>query len=248
MVVPPEVDPVKTGHYVGLKFEEGWFFVHVLETEDIHLKPWIMLNENDSRSTISAQTMGSEDEEFVDEVNRKLLEPESNSQNIIFQTMFGAAPSRIQLYPRFGRNSRPNLVGGADETNSQVPVTGYDSPYNDPSAQGEFFMVDDMEDFALQAYNPHSEPVEARASVYVNKFRYAVVDDVEVMKGFIQGQLPFKDHVMGLGAQTNEQMKAPGWMIDMFGDSIKTTREILESGGAGSGSTGSTDIPAPNME
>lgn len=218
---------VQTGHYVGLKFAEGWLFLNVLETEQIELKPWLLLNENNNRAPISANTAGSEDDEFVDRVGRQLLEPQDNSKQICYQLLFGISPSRMQIYPWFGRDSSPNLVGGAEVDNPQVPFTGYDSPYNNPSTQAEIFTLNSVKDLSIQAYNPMDEPDEARVSVHVNKFKYSVVEDVNTMAKFIEGSLNFRDHAMGLAAKTNDQMEAPGWVMEHFGDLVHTTNEII---------------------
>lgn len=240
---------LKTGNYAGLKFEQGWFFVHVLETEYIELKPWILLNENNERGEIGAQTAGSTDDEIVDEVDRRLLTPRQSEQNMLFQLFVGVAPSRMQIYPRFGRDSTPNLVGGAGPGSPQVPLTGFDSPYNNPSQQGEVITVNGMESLALQAYNPMDEPAEARLSFGVNKMKYVVIDDENVMLSFLQGQRPFREHPVGLGAQDRDQMKAPGWLMDKFGDAVLSTQEIFERADT---ETANEDIgsqfPRPNME
>lgn len=243
---------LKTGNYAGLKFQEGWFFIHVLETEFIELKPWILLNENNNRAEIAGETAGSADDEVVDEVERHLVTPDSNEQNLVFQIMVGVAPSRMQLYPVFGRDRAPNLAGGAEPGDPQVPLSGEDSPYNNPSTQGEIFTVNGIGQLQLQAYNPMPEPAEARVSFHVNKMKYAVVDNVEVMADFIQGTRPFRDHSMGLGAQTNEQLRAPTWLMDRFGDVVMTTQEILEQaeteGGQMNGSNVRDRLPDTNME
>lgn len=220
---------LKTGHYAGLKFEEGWFFIHVLETEFVELKPWILLNENQNRDVIAANTAGSTDDEIVDEVERHLVTPRTNEQNLVFQLMVGVAPSRMRIYPLFGRDRSPNLTGGAEPGSPQVAFDGFDSPYNNPSTQAEFFTLNGTDQLQLQAFNPMSEPAEARVSFHVNKMKYAVIDDVGVMADFIQGRKTFRDHTMGLGSQTNEQLRAPGWLMDKFGDVVMTTQEILEA-------------------
>jgi hypothetical protein len=242
---------LKTGNYAGLKFRDGWLFIHVLETEFIELKPWILLNESGNREAIAAETAGSADDEIVDEVGRQLVEPQDEEQNLVFQLMTGVAPSRMQIYPRFGRDRAPNLVGGAEPQSPQVPFNGYDSPYNNPSTQSEIFTVNGMDSLQLQAYNPMDEPQEARVSFHVNKMKYTVIEDVNKMRAFIQGQLPFRDHAMGLGSQEKDQVRAPGWMQSAFGDLMYSTEEILtQSSGNDTSSlgTGTPTFPEGNME
>jgi hypothetical protein len=232
---------LQTGHYAGLKFEEGWFFIHVLETEFTELKPWILLNENGNRDVIAADTAGSTDDEIVDEVERHLVTPRDNEQNLVFQLLVGVSPSRMRVYPLFGRDRAPNLTGGAEPGSPQLAFDGYDSPYNNPSTQAEFFNVNGIDQLQLQAFNPMNEPSEARLSFHVNKMKYAVIDDIGVMADFIQGRKTFRDHSMGLGAQSTDQVRAPGWLMDKFGDAVMTTKEILEEAES-SGQNGSASI------
>lgn len=241
---------LQMGNYLGLKFEEGWFFTIIQETEYIELKPWILMNSSDTRGTISANTAGSQDDEIEDTIARHLVEPADDEQNLIFQLSVGIAPSRMQVYPIFGRDRSPNLQGGAEPQDPQVPMTGFDTPYNNPTSQGEIFTVDGMSNLSLQAYNPMDEAEEARLSIGVNKMKYVVIDDVEVMADFVQGRRPVRAHPVGLGSQTSEQVRTPTWMEDAFGDAIKTTEEILEesentNAPASGGAAGS--VPGTNM-
>jgi len=233
---------LQTGNYLGLKFSDGWVFTHVLESERLDLKPWILLNDENEREPIPPNTSGTTDDEIRDEVNRRLVTPRDSEKDHIFQIAVGIGESRIQLYPQFGRDSTPNLAGGAEPGDPQVPLNGYDSPYNQPTERGEFFLINDMDDFALQAYNPTDEPLEGRISIHVNKFKYAVLEDRSTMKGFLQGQIPWKDHIMGLGSRNNDQIRAPGWFTERFGDNIFTTEEILSFEGGQNGS-GRPNLP-----
>ena len=108
---------------------------------------------------------------------------------------------------------------------------------------GEFFTLNDMDNFALQAFNPTSEPLEGRISIHVNKFKYAVLEDRGLMRGFLQGQVPWKDHIMGLGADSNDQLRAPGWFTERFGNNIYSTEEILSYQGSGGGTSSTNRLP-----
>lgn len=216
-----------TGQFLGLKFASGWLFTRILETEFIELKPWILLNESENRAEIAPATAGSEDDEVVDALDRHFLVPEENEQNLIFQVKYGIDPSRMDIYTIFGRDRSPNLVGTAEPGSPQVPVNGFDSPYNDPSEQTELFVLNSQEFPSFQAYNPMDEAEEARLSFHVNKMKYAVVTDMNIMKAMLQGQQPAKLHPMGLGAQRRDQLSVPAWVNRNFGEHIHTTEEIL---------------------
>jgi len=229
--------------YAGLHFDQGWFFIQALDTEFIELKPWILLNENESREAIAAATAGSSDDEITDEKGRNFLLPDDQEQDMVFQTQFGIAPSRVQVYPFFGRERMPNLQSTAEPGTPQIPVSGFDSPYNNPSQQTELFTVNSQSTPALQAFNPTSEELEARLSFHVNKIKYAVVDDENVMRAMLQGDQPARLHSMGLGAQKRDRINAPGWLMDMFGEHVLTTQEILDA--AEKPSTGGQGVQIP---
>jgi hypothetical protein len=233
---------VETGNYVGLKYDEGWLFVHVLEREYIELKPWVLINENGNRDVIESETAGSEDDEIVNVSENKLVTPADDEQNLIFQVFVGVEPDRMQLFPIFGRDRTPNLEGGAEPGQPQIWLNGFDSPYNNPTEQSEIFTMNNIDTLSLQAFNPMSEPAEARVSFHVNKFKYAVVENKSFMRGFLQGQQPFKDHSMGLASQDREQLSAPEWVKDRFGDVIFETEEIIGKGGESGSSV--DDVPA----
>lgn len=226
----------KTGHYIGLKFSDGWFFAHVLDTEYIELKPWILYNQDGERGELEPGEVGlPKDNEVEDLSERDLIVPRENERDLMYQVFMGVSPSRLRVFPYYGRNNRPNLVGGAEPENAQTPLTGYDTPYNAPTRQSEFFTLNDIPDLSFQPHNPTSEAVEPRVSFHVNKFRYAAIEDEQLMKSFIQGQTNFRDHSIGLGARQNEQEPAPGWLKSRFSDVILTTEEIMEFTGESSG-------------
>lgn len=224
-------DPMflRSGHYVGLKFEEGWLFINVIESNSIDLKPWVLLNENGNRDVIAPDTAGSDDDEILTQNAVEIVEPRGGERELFFQLFVGVEPSRMQLESRFGRNIYPNLENSNEPGDNQVWIDGYESPYNRPSPRSEVVTFNQQDKLALQAYNPMDEPREARLSIHVNKVRYAVVEDVGLMRAFIQGQRPFKSYLTGNSIEKQGQQKVPNWMSDAFGDVIMTTEEILSS-------------------
>lgn len=213
-----------------MEFQEGWWFTQILGHEFLELKPWILLNENEDRDEIAAQTAGSDDDEIVDTVDRHLTIPQDSEQNTYFHIQYGVAPSRMQIFPIFGRDRSPNLRGTAEPGEPQIPVSGFDSPYNEPSAQQEIFTINAQEFPSFQAFNPMDEPAEARVSFHINKIKYATVTNVDLMKAMLQGQKPFRSHMTSLGVQKGDKLRAPNWLKDAFGEHIKTSQEILDEG------------------
>lgn len=219
------------GHYVALHWDGGWWMLQVIGTSQMELKPWILLNENGNRAAIAAQTSGNLDD-IQDSSSRRLLEPNDSERNLVFQILMGVEPSRMQLFPQFGRDQNLGLEDSIAPGEDEVWLNGFDSPYNNPSPQSEVFYVNSMDRFRLQAYNPMDEADEARVSFFINKVRYATITDVNVMKAILQGQIPSHKHMMGLGAQDRYQLKVPEWLDDTFGENIRTTEEILTQGDA----------------
>jgi hypothetical protein len=213
-----------------MKWQEGWWFIQVLGTSEEELKPWVLYNENGNRAEIAAQTAGNEDE-IRNENGRLLLEPDDNERSMIYQVLVGVEPSRMQLFPTFGRNENPiGLETAVEPGQDEQWVTGYDSPYNNPSSQSEVVYVNDMSPLRLEAFNPMDESDEARLSFHINKINYATVQDTDLMKAMLQNQIPSSKHMMGLGATERDQLQAPEWVMDVFGDNIMETSEILNEG------------------
>lgn len=203
----------------------------MIGTSELEIKPWILLNNEGNRTNIPANTAGNFDE-IQDSNSRRLLEPNDSERNLVWQILFGVSPSRMQLIPEFGRDQNLGMEDALQAGEDEIWVTGFDSPYNNPSPQSEVFYVNDMERLKLQAFNPMDEAKEARLSIHINKIRYATVTNVDMMKAMLQGQIPAHKHMMGLGAQNRHQLSVPEWLEDIFGEHIKTTEEILTEGDA----------------
>ena len=232
---------------VGLAFDDGWLFARVTATEYVELKPFTLKNENGDREALSPNTAGTTNDRIQDSAGNNLLRPDQEDKNLIFHVMYGVAPSRMQVFELFGRN-RPKGLANYDEPGDPAPITtGYDTPYNDPTEEGEMFVVAEQSRPKLQAFNPTEESLEANISFHVNKLRYGVITDKSVQRAMLQGSIPFKAYPMGGGAQDNDRLSLPSWMNERFGDSIRTTQEILtedDDDGSGGGNGGVVeDIP-----
>jgi len=232
---------LKTGHYLGLKFDRGWWFTQVVGTEYVELKPFVLLNENENRAVIASNTASVTNDEMEDSQDRKVLMPDDDERNTIFQIMYGIAPSRMQMFNLYGRD-RPKSVQDYDSPGEPSGyVTGFDSPYNNPSREAEVYYVNDMSPLRIQAYNPMDEPKEARLSFHVNKLRYTTVTDKSLMKAMLQGQQPARLVSLGEGVQNRDQVGVPTWVNEAFSEHIMPTDEILSSS-----DSGGVDSPLPS--
>jgi len=220
---------VEPGHFVGLKFDSGWWFIQAIGTEYVEVKPWVLENEDENRDVVGAGEAGVNTQNIVDTNNNKILEPNDEDRNIVHQVFYGVEPSRMQVFSLFGRDRNKALENYDEPGEPGVFFDGFDSPYNHPDPKTEVFYVNSMAPLRFQPYNPMDEPAEARLSFHVNKIRYTTVTDMGLMKAMLQGQQPAKLEMMGLGVQDSDQVGVPSWTRDAFSEHIHTTREILDS-------------------
>lgn len=220
---------LKPGMFAGLKFDEGWWFIQIVGNEYVELKPFVLQNSNEERATIAADTAGVDTDQIEDSQNRLVLEPDDDERNLVYQIMYGIAPSRMQVFTLYGRDRNEALQDYDNPGDPAAYVNGFDSPYNNPSREAELFYVNSMSPLRLQAFNPTDEAAEARLSFHVNKLRYTTVTDQGLMKAMLQGQQPARLVMLGEGVQNRDQVGTPNWVNEAFSEHIYTTDEILES-------------------
>lgn len=239
---------LREGMFAGLKFAGGWWFIQVVGTEFVELKPWILQNSNENRAAIAAQTAGVNDDEITDSQGRLIVEPNDSERNTVFQIMYGIAPSRMQVFELYGRDRNRSIQEYDAPSEPGAYTTGFDSPYDNPTRESELFYVNSQSPLRLQAYNPMDEATEARLSFHVNKLRYTTVTDKGLMKAMLQGQQPARFAMLGGGVQNRNQSNIPNWVNEAFSEHIHTTEEIL--GADSSQSQGSSPLPtnAANLE
>jgi len=216
------------GHYLGMEFDDDWWFVSVTGTEYEEVKPWTLKNSNDNRAKVSGNTSGVNDQNIEDPNGNMLLEPDDQNRNIIHQILFGVAPSRMQVFRLFGRD-RNNAVQNYDEPGEPASyISGNDSPYDNPSSTSEFIYINSMAPVRLQPYNPTDTALEATVSFHIQKLKYVTITDKSLMRAMIQGQTPAHLVMMGLGVDDANQIGVPTWLNEAFGEHLYTTEEILQ--------------------
>lgn len=219
----------RPGHYVALKLNDGWWFTQVLGSTVEEYKPYVLANENGNADVIASETAGNEDE-MTDSNNRHFLEPNDDERNVMHQVLVGVDPSRMELTPIFGREQNLGLESALSPGGDDQWLSGTTSPYSNPTEQGEVFIINDMSRFTLRAYNPTDRAREARVRFVVNKLNYATVTNVNLMKAILQNQITAKRHELGLGALEKDQLDAPTWLSNAFGEHIMSTAEIINNG------------------
>lgn len=231
---------LRAGQYAGLHFDDEWWFIQTIGTEYEEVKPWTLQNSNGNRAAVSPDTAGVNDQNIIDPNNNKILEPNDQDRNIIHQILFGVAPSRMQVFRLFGRD-RNNAVENYDEPGEPgAYVSGFDSPYNNPSPQTEVMYINSMAPLRLQPYNPTDTALEANVSFHINRMEYVTITDKGLMKSMLQGQQPAHFSIMGLGTEGSDRVGIPTWLNEAFGEHLYTTKEILQADSSGRG--GAADV------
>lgn len=221
--------------FAGLQFNEGWWFIQVVGTETVELKPYVLKNENGNQAALAPGESGIESEEIKDDNGNRVLEPKDDNRNTVHQVLYGIDPSRMQTFHLFGRDRNVSLQDYDRPGDPAPSITGYDTPYNNPSRDSEVFYVNSMAPLRIQAHNPMDEESEARLSFHVNKIHYTTITDTGLMKAMLQGQQPARLTQIGGGVQARDRVSIPNWVTEAFGSHIRTTEEILSSSSGNNG-------------
>lgn len=92
------------------------------------------------RPAVAQSTIGTGWDEIKDTASRNWLEPDVD--NVVFQIFYGVAPSYAQIFQRFPSNvDRLNLIGAREIGGKVGAISGFDSPFRNPSALTEFFTL-----------------------------------------------------------------------------------------------------------
>jgi len=165
---------------LGLKFALGTaptvaYFEIKTKERPINLKGYA-LGSTDGGVTgtlaVALTTTGTGWDEIVDAAGRYLLEPEY--ENLVFHCFYGISPAYAWVYRRYPANvDRGSLIGTREVGGKVGAISGYDSKYNNPSPETEFFTVKGTHPSFL-GYHPYTNP--AATYVYLNVFvvRYGV--------------------------------------------------------------------------
>lgn len=141
---------------------------------------------------------------FVDSSERKLLDPDR--ENLVFHYFLGISPSRLELYRQFPQDVDRNSLKGVRTIGSgQGAITGFKSPYRNPSVRTEEFTIMQLYP-AYGFYNPLSYSVVPKIYIYANKYSVDWVEHTVLSK-----EEKKKARYFTLGGLT--RVEAPGWLI-----------------------------------
>jgi len=204
--------------YVGLLFNEGYFFYKMLRKQQLTIKaPYDF---EDGYRIAPHGTSGWETP--TDAAGRFYLEPQE--EETFYQFFMGIAPSRAKVFLQYTqREDRMNLI-----TPRTVPGTigywsGEQTPYSDPSPSTELWTVHDLVPY-FNVENDQAEDntildnqcpsgTKIAASFYITPFTYQVVKDRNRILQFLRGERRCTVVTMGDGQRP---IKAPAWMNEDY--------------------------------
>lgn len=211
----------KENHYVGLLFDEGYWFFQVLRKQQLTIYAPYPFNSN----AVVAAGSTSGWETPTDTAGRRYLEPQE--EETIYQFFIGIAPSTTKMYLQYTqRVDRMNLIVPRSTPGDIGYWDGFSTPYQDPSPRTELWSVYQL----YPHFNMENPPVTGAdkmlfASFYVNPMTYRVVKDANKIKSFLRGDKPATIRTMGDG---DRPISAPSWLKNQYGDYFLCPEDITE--------------------
>jgi len=215
--------------YVGLLFDEGYFFFKTIRKQQMTVyMPYRFNSDVPMLKDAVLPTWVTP----TDALGRFYLEPQT--EPIIYQFFTGFAPSMAKLYLQYTqREDRLSLI-----TPRPVPGVigfweGQGTPYQDPSPHTELWTVHDIvpyfnvendcaeDDDILEYYAP--DGVKIAASFWITPFSYQVIKDKEKVKSFLRGQKRCTVRTMG---DPFRPIKAPAWLVEDYSEWMVQPEEI----------------------
>ena len=211
----------KENHYVGLLFDEGYWFFQVIRRQQLTIYAPYAFNSN--AVVASGSTSGWETP--TDAAGRRYLEPQE--EETVYQFFTGLAPSTTNLYLQYSqRVDRMNLITPRTVPGAIGYWDGLSTPYADPSPRTELWALYQLYPH-FNAENPPVTGVDEMlfASFYITPMTYRVIKDTNKIKMFLRGDKPATIRTMGDG---DRPIGAPAWLKSEYGDYIVCPEEITE--------------------
>jgi len=209
----------KENWYVGLLFDEGYFFFKALRRQQltVYMPYWFEDAGNISVDDVSGW------ESPADAAGRNYLEPQE--EETIYQFFTGIGPSQSKLYLQYTqREDRMNLIAPRPVPGNIGFWTGEMSSYNDPSPMTELWSVHGVYPY-FNAENTGIRCIPGRicASFWITPFTYQVIKDKEKIKSFLRGDKRCTVRTMGDG---DRPIKSPAWLIEDYKQFMVQPEEI----------------------
>jgi len=198
--------------YVGLLFEEGYWFVQLIRQQQLtNFMPYTF---NSDAVIAPGGTSGWETP--TDANGRNYLEPQE--EETIYQFFTGVGPTDAQLYLQYTqRVDRMNLITPRPVPGQIGYWNGQTSRYNDPSPQTALWTVNDIWPH-FNASNPTDTNLDNEshivvASFWLTPYTYKPVSDKTKILQFLKKDKPSTIVTMGDG---DRPIKAPSWLLSNY--------------------------------
>lgn len=206
--------------YVGLLFNEGYWFFKILRKQGltVYMPYWF----NDA-SAISESSIDSLWRTPTDALGRNYLEPPE--EETVYQFFTGITPSQNKLYLQYTqREDRLNLIAPRVVPGNIGFWDGEMTSYTDPSPLTELWTVHDIYPyFKAENVGMTGNPKRVGASFYITPFTYQVIRDKEKIKTFLRGDKRCTVRTMGDG---DRPIKAPAWLIEDYSNFMVQPEEV----------------------
>jgi len=192
--------------YVGLLFDEGYWFVQLLRKQQLtRYKPYVF---NAGAVIDVGGTSGWETP--TDAAGRRHLEPQE--EETLYQFFTGINPSHAKLYLQYTqRVDRMNLIVPRPVPGDIGYWEGTASLYDDPAPETELWTLQNLYPH-FNAENPgvSDKAKQIAVSFYINSYTYRVVKEKPKILQFLRKEKPSHIRTMGDG---DRPIKAPAWLL-----------------------------------
>lgn len=211
----------KENHYVGLLFDEGYWFVQIIRRQQLTV--YAPYQFNSGAKVAAGGTSGWETP--TDAAGRRFLEPQEQESLYLIYT--GIAPSTTKLYLQYSqRVDRMNLITPRTVPGAIGYWDGLSSSYQDPSPRTELWTLYQLYPH-FNAENPDvvGEDKMLETSFFITPYTYRVVKDLNKCLAFLKGEKPATIRTMGDG---DRPLGAPAWLKSEYGNNFVCPEDIPE--------------------
>lgn len=206
-----EDEYLQPGHFLGLKFSDGYYFMKILAREWSFLKYNLYYDTSTTTLATVTATSAWNDVQVSTSDARNQLAPEDSRRDQLYQIFYGISPSVAEVYTQYvSRMDRNSLIGTRAVPGDVGYVNGEQSPYNDPSVKTQMFTLNQLTP-AFKAYNPSDYTITVYAAFHVMKYTYEPVKDTNIIREFMKSQRRVRLETMG-GIDEGRILTAPSWL------------------------------------
>ncbi len=175
------------GHFLGLRFDEGFVFARIIARERTNIKPYEL-------GSVAAASAQSGYNAIKSSAGDYLLDPQN--EGTINHFFVGVRPTAVRLYVNYPAGDALMSLKGARAVPGAMPtpaeesigyIDGLESPFQEPSVLTEIFTVYQLYP-EYRAYNPTNNAIpQVLLNIPITKYAYRLVTDQTMAKQFIDG-------------------------------------------------------------